>query len=286
MTEIRNITVVGSGVMGNGIAQVAAQAGFNVNMTDVEEGFLNKGLDSIKNNLRILKEKGKITEDITSEILERIKTTVNLKEAAIDADLIIEAVPEELDLKQRLFAQFDDICPAHTILASNASTISITSIGSSTKRMDKVIGMHFFNPAPVMGVVEVIMALDTSDETLETVKIVIKAMGKDYFVCKDAPGYVANRALSLFINEAFNELWEGIASAEDIDKAAKLCFRHPMGPLELADLIGLDQFLKGLENLHKELGERYHPSPLLKKLVAAGYYGMKTNRGVYTYPRG
>lgn len=283
MIEVKKVAVLGAGVMGNGIAQVSAQAGFQVAMTDIEDKFLQRGFDTIRKSLGMMKEKGKITEEEADKVLARIKGTLDLKEAVSEADLVIEAIPEDLNLKQQTFKQLDEMCPEHTILATNTSTISITAIASVTRRSDKVIGTHFANPVPVMKGVEVIRGIDTSEETLETAKKVLEMMGKEYYVCRDAPGFVGNRFFPLFLNEAFNVLWEGIASAEDIDKLAKLSFRHPMGPLELADLIGLDQLLKGLEYLHKELGEKYRPSPLLKQLVAAGYYGRKTGRGVYKY---
>ncbi len=283
MTQIKRVAVVGAGIMGSGIAQVSAQAGFQVFVTDLEDKFLQRALESIRTSLARMKGKGKITEAEADRILERIKLTLDLNEAVSNSDLVIEAVPEDLNLKQRIFRQLDDVCLPHTILATNTSTISITAIASATRRPEKVLGMHFANPVPIMKGVELIKGLDTSEETMEIAKKVVEVMGKGYYVCKDAPGFIGNRTFPLFLNEAFNVLWEGIASAEDIDKGAKLSFNHPMGPLELADLIGLDQLLKGLEYLHKELGEKYRPSPLLKKLVAAGYYGRKAGRGVYEY---
>jgi 3-hydroxyacyl-CoA dehydrogenase (EC 1.1.1.35) len=206
-----------------------------------------------------------------------------LKEAVCDADLVIEAVPEDLEIKRALFVQLDEACPAHTVLATNTSTISISAIGSATKRTDKVVGMHFASPVPLSKGVELIRGLDTSEETMNIAKQMVRSIRKEYFLAKDCPGFAGNRAFPLFINEAFNTLSEGIATAEDIDKTAKLAFGHPMGPLELADFIGLDQFLKGQEYLHRELGEKYRPSTLLKQLVSCGYYGRKTGRGVYKY---
>jgi len=283
MFEIKRVAVVGAGIMGNGIAQVFAQAGFQVVMTDLKDKLLRRGFDSIKESLGMMKDKGKITEKQVDEALAIIKGTLNLKEAVSEADLVIEAIPEDIDLKKQIFENLDEVCPEHTILATNTSTISITAIASATNRPGKVIGMHFSNPVPVMKGVELIKGLHTSEETMEAARKVVEMIGKEYYVCKDAPGFTSNRLLPLFLNEAFNVLWEGIANAEDIDKGVKLSLNHPMGPLELSDLIGLDSLLSGLEYMHREMGERYRPSPLLKQLVAAGYYGRKTGRGVYNY---
>lgn len=280
---IKKISVLGAGIMGSGIAQVAAQAGFQVVMRDLEDRFLQQGLKSIKTSLRMMKEKGKLSSEEVSKILGRIKSTVDFKEAASDTDLVIKAIPENLDLKKQIFHELDETCPEHTILATNTSSLSITAIASATKRPHKVVGMHFANPVPVMPGIELIKGRDTSEETLEIAKKVINKMGKQFFVAADFPGFLGNRLLMLFINEAFNLVWQGIGSPEDIDKGCKLSFRHPMGPLELADLIGLDTVLAILDYLHKEISERYRPSPLLRQMVAAGHYGRKTGRGVYGY---
>ncbi|MCX5814828.1 MAG: 3-hydroxyacyl-CoA dehydrogenase NAD-binding domain-containing protein [Proteobacteria bacterium] len=280
---MKKVAVLGAGTMGNGIAQVFAQAGFPIAITEIEDKFLKRGIDAIKKSLSMMAKKGKISEEQASEVVARIKGTMDLKEAVQDADFVIEAIPEDLNLKQYTFRQLNDFALPHAILATNTSTISITAIASATKRPDKVIGMHFATPVPVMKGVEIIKGLDTSESTLEVAKQMVHAIGKEYYVAKDCPGFVGNRAFPLFLNEAFNSLWEGIATAEDIDKMAKLSFGHPMGPLELADFIGLDQLLKGMEYLYGELGEKYRPSPLLKQLVAAGYFGRKTGRGVFKY---
>ena len=283
MIEIKKVTVIGAGTMGNGIAQVFAQAGFQVAMVEIEDKFLQRGFETIRKSLGLMVKKGKITDDQANEVVSRIKGTLNMEEAVKEADLVIEAIPELLNLKQEIFKRLDETCLAHTVLATNTSTISITAIASATKRPAKVIGMHFAAPVPVMKGVEIIKGMDTSEETLEVAKEMVHAIGKEYYVGRDGPGFVGNRVFPMFLNEAFNLLWEGVASAEDIDKMATLSLGHPMGPLALADMIGLDQLLNGIEYLHRELGEKYRPSPLLKQLVAAGHYGRKTGRGVYKY---
>jgi 3-hydroxybutyryl-CoA dehydrogenase len=283
MVEIRKVAVLGAGTMGSGISQLLAQAGFQVVMTDLEDKFLQRGFNTIKESLGILVQKGKITLEQADKILARIGGSLDLNEAASEADLVIEAIPEDIDLKKQVFKSLDEVCPRHTVLATNTSTISITAIASVTSRPDRVIGIHFAHPVPVMKGVEIIRGLHTSENTFQTAKELVGMLGKEYWMSKDSPGFVGNRLLSLFINEAFNLLHSGIASAEDIDKGIRLALGHPMGPLELADFAGLDVVLASLEYLHKELGEKYSPSPLLKQLVAAGYYGRKTGRGVYKY---
>jgi 3-hydroxybutyryl-CoA dehydrogenase len=283
MIEIKKVAVIGAGTMGNGIAQVHAQAGFQVAMTDTEERFLQRGFETIRKSLGLMTKKGTITEDQAKEVVTRIQGELSLEKAVADADLVIEAVPELLHLKQEVFRKLDQTGPPHAVLATNTSTISITAIASATKRPEKVVGIHFAAPVPVMKGVEIIKGLDTSAETLEVAKKMVRAIGKEFYVGKDGPGFVGNRVFPMFLNEAFNLLWEGVASAEDIDKMATLSLGHPMGPLTLADMIGLDQLLNGIEYLHRELGEKYRPSPLLKQLVAAGHYGRKTGRGVYKY---
>jgi 3-hydroxybutyryl-CoA dehydrogenase len=280
---MKTITIVGAGTMGNGIAQVAAMAEYDVQLVDVKQEMLDRAVARIEKNLRKGVELGKVDAAVMEASLSRIETTTDLDGAAHKADLVIEAVPEEVDLKLALFARLDGLCAADTILATNTSTLSPSAIGSATSRPDKVIAMHFFNPVHLMKLVEIIRSLETSDETCQTAIEVAHKMGKETVVVNESPGFVTSRMSALVGNEAFYMLMEGVASAEDIDRAIKLGLNYPMGPLELGDLVGLDVRLKNLEYLHKMLGEKFRPCPLLVKYVQAGRLGRKTGRGVYDY---
>ncbi|NLZ27718.1 MAG: 3-hydroxybutyryl-CoA dehydrogenase [Firmicutes bacterium] len=280
---MKSIGVIGAGTMGNGIAQVAAESGFNVIMRDIEESFVERGLKTIEKNLRRALEKGKKTEDEVKETIGRIKGTVNVSDLSA-IELVIEAAVEKMELKKKILSELDQFCAAEVIIASNTSGLSITEMASATGRAGKVIGMHFFNPVPVMKLVEVIRGNDTSDETFETIMALARKMGKEPIAVNEAPLFAVNRILCPMINEAAFVLMEGVASAEDIDKGMVLGANHPIGPLALADLVGLDVLLLVLDTLYAETGDsKYRPCPLVRKLVRAGHLGRKTGRGFYAY---
>jgi 3-hydroxybutyryl-CoA dehydrogenase len=281
MSEI--IGVVGSGTMGNGIAQVAARADYSVVMRDVKDEFLQGGMNAIDRSLQRDVDKGRLSVEEKAAIIGRIRTTTEL-EALSDASFVIEAVTEDLNVKTELFKALDRITPPEAILASNTSSISITRLGAATSRPGKVIGMHFMNPVPVMKLVEVIRGLATSDETYERVRSLTEKLGKTALNCNDSPGFVSNRVLLPMINEAIFTFYEGVATRESIDGIMKLGMNHPMGPLELADFIGLDVCLAILNVLYDGLGDpKYRACPLLKRYVDAGWLGRKTGRGFYEY---
>ncbi len=277
------VAVVGAGTMGNGIAHVFAQSGFRTTLIDVSRKILDKALATIERNLERQVKKGAIDETRRAATLARISTATDLS-AASEAGLVVEAVPEDEDIKAQTFQKLDSTAPDQAILASNTSSIAITRLASHTGRPDRVIGMHFMNPVPVMRLVEVVRGLATSDETVETVTRLATELGKTPVVVNDSPGFVSNRVLMPMINEAIYCLHENVADAEAVDEIMKLGMNHPMGPLALADLIGLDVCLFILEVLHRDLGEdKYRPCPLLRKYVDAGWLGRKTGRGFYVY---
>jgi 3-hydroxybutyryl-CoA dehydrogenase len=280
---MKQIVVIGAGTMGNGIAHTAAASGFDVTLIDVAEAFLERGMATISANLQRGVDKGKMSAGDKEQILGRIRATSDVN-AAADADIVIEAIIENLAAKTELFAKLDAITGADCILASNTSSISITKIAAATKRPDKVIGMHFMNPVPVMTLVEVIRGIATSDETYARVAELSKQMGKTAIEVNDYPGFISNRVLMPMINEAIFALFEGVATAESIDGVMKLGMNHPMGPLTLADFIGLDVCLAILRVLEEGFGDpKYRPCPLLVKMVDAGWLGRKSGRGFYDY---
>jgi 3-hydroxybutyryl-CoA dehydrogenase len=283
VTEVKTIAVIGAGIMGRGIAHVAALGGYRTVLEDLIPGALRKAESDIRGNLDKAVELKKVSSGDADAAFKRLEYAGSVEEAAREADLVIEAVPEEMESKIEIFTLLDKICRPGTILASNTSSLSITEIASVTYRAKKCVGMHFFNPVHKMKLLEVVRALETDNETVAAAANVGGRMGKDVVVIKESPGFITSRINAMIGNEAFYMLQEGIASAADIDKALKLGLNHPMGPFELVDLVGLDTRLHILEYLHKTMGEKYRPSPLLVQYVRAGRLGKKSGRGVYEY---
>ncbi len=284
MAEVKTIAVIGAGIMGRGIAHAAALGGYRTLLEDILPASLRKAEDEIRKNLDKGVELGKLEKSAADAAFQRIEYVGSVEEAARPADLVIEAVPEEMESKIEIFTLLDKICRPETILASNTSSLSITEIASVTWRPKKCVGMHFFNPVHKMKLLEIVRALETDDDTLATAVEVGRRMGKETVTIKESPGFITSRINAMIGNEAFYMLQEGVASAADIDKALKLGLNHPMGPFELVDLVGLDTRLHILEYLHKTLGEKFRPSPLLVQYVKAGRLGRKAGRGVFDYP--
>ena len=281
--SIRTIAVLGAGIMGRGIAYVAALGGYDTVLQDTNREQLDKGANDISAILEKGVATGKVAESDAVAARKRLRTALTLGEAAAQADLVIEAVPERIELKIEIFSQLDRIAPKHAILASNTSSLSITEMAAATTRAPQVVGLHFFNPVHRMKLLEIVRALETSDATIAACEAVGAAMGKDCVTVRESPGFVTSRINAMIGNEAFYMLQEGVASAADIDKALKLGLNHPMGPFELVDLVGLDTRLSILRFLHRTLGEKFRPCPLMEQYVAAGRLGRKTGRGVYDY---
>ncbi|MDQ0339378.1 3-hydroxybutyryl-CoA dehydrogenase [Caldalkalibacillus uzonensis] len=281
--EIKNMMVIGAGQMGSGIAQVVAQAGIKVFLQDVKDDFLNRGLGRIRSNLDRQVQKGRMSEEEKEVILHRIELTTDVADGK-EVDMVIEAAVENMEVKKNIFTRLDDITPEHAILATNTSSLPITEIAAVTKRPEKVIGMHFMNPVPVMKLVEIIRGLATTDEVYQVVHDLALKLEKTPVEVNDFPGFVSNRVLMPMINEAIYTVYEGVASPEDVDQVMKLGMNHPMGPLQLADFIGLDTCLYIMETLHEGFGDdKYRPCPLLRKYVKAGWLGKKSGRGFYRY---
>ena len=279
--KIRYIFIQGAGTMGSGIAQVSAQAGFEVIMMDLSMEFVQKGMNSIEKSLQRSVDKGKMQVEEKLAILSHIKPVTDIKEAKT-ADLAIEAVFEDLEVKKKVFKALDEVCPPHTILASNTSALPIAAMASATKRPDKVLGLHFMNPVPVMRGVEIIRAMTTSDETMAIGREYLKRLGKEVVEAVDYAGFIVSRVLDAMLNEAVKCVMDG-NRPEEVDKAMKVCTNFPMGPLELIDLAGVDIVLHGLETMEKDFGDRYHPAPLLRQMVRAGHLGRKSGKGFYDY---
>ena len=283
--SIKTIGLVGAGTMGSGIAQAGALSGYNVTMQDISDAQLNSGITAINTSLERLVSRDKISGDDKTAVLARIQGTVSLKDLA-DCDVVIEAAPENMEIKIALFKELDALCKADAILASNTSSLSITRLAAATNRAPQVIGLHFFNPVPIMKLVEIVRALQTSDATFAKMDALTKQLGKEPVSVQDSPGFVVNRMLVPMINEAIFVLHEGLASAEEIDKAMKLGANHPIGPLALADMIGIDVCLFVMEILHNDFADsKFRPCPLLKKMVNAGYLGRKSGRGFFDYSK-
>ncbi len=283
--NIKNITILGAGIMGRGIAHVSCFGGFQTILYDISEEMLESASAGIQKNYHKAVEKNVLTDEQAKEAISKLVLKQDLQEAVSEPDFVIEAVPEKIDLKVELYSQVDKLCKPETIFASNTSSLSITEMAAATERPQQFIGMHFFNPVHKMKLVEIVKGLETSEETIAATKAVGEKMGKETVTIKESPGFITSRINAMIGNEAFYMLQEGIATAEEIDKALKLGLNHPMGPFEMVDLVGLDTRLNILKFLHQTLGEKYRPCPLLEQYVRAGRLGRKTGKGVYDYTK-
>jgi 3-hydroxybutyryl-CoA dehydrogenase len=284
--EIKKIAVIGAGIMGNGIAQVCAQSGFQVSMRDIDQKCLDKGMKKIEKNLSKAVAKEKMSQEDMDKIMGNLTPVLDLKEAVDGADLVIEAATENIDIKKAIFKEIDEVCPPETLFASNTTAKSIAEMGAVTKRADRFIGMHFFNPPPLMKLIEVIRSLATSDETADAIDEMAKKLGKKAVIINEAPGFIVTRIFAVLINEAFCTLQEGVASPAEIDEAMQLGVNLPAGPLRTADFMGIDLVLATMTTLYEEFGDpKYRPCPILRNYVRSGWLGVKTGRGVYDYSR-